>query len=70
MVIKQIGYFRYDTEDIVGKCPKCGGDMYSSPDLTSMIDISQETLDKIIDGRIIIGYCPYCFNVDIFEPQV
>jgi len=67
MAIKIIGYFEFDTEDIVGRCPRCYGDLFNAPELATLLELSEEQLKKIESGIWQIVYCPACGFVDLWE---
>jgi hypothetical protein len=65
MVLEKIGVFYYDSDDIIGKCTKCGKDMYNVPELSRRITMSIEEQQLFELGSFRIGFCPACYTVQI-----
>jgi Zn-finger nucleic acid-binding protein len=63
MALQKIGYFFYDSDEKIGTCPKCGGDIYSSPFFTRFLQLSDEELKELYAGVWDIGFCPKCYTV-------
>lgn len=69
MVLKRIGYTWYDTDDIIGRCPKCAGVMYDAPDLASLLTLTENEIETFESGLWTIGYCPICYYAEVI-PRV
>ena len=67
-MIKTVGYTRYDTEDVIGKCPKCVGDLVESPELSAELDLSDDSRQDFELGFWAIATCPVCGYVEILVP--
>jgi hypothetical protein len=62
MVLQRIGYYYFDTEDIIGKCFKCTGDIYNVPEYIWRITLTPEQLELFEIGELKIGLCPVCME--------
>jgi len=60
MVLKQIGFYKFDSEDIIGKCQKCTGDIYNVPEYKGRFVMTKDNEDLFTLGEIKIGLCPSC----------
>jgi hypothetical protein len=66
MVLEKKGYFTYDTEDIIGKCVKCGGVVYNVPEFRGKLSLTTEQDKLFYLGVIKIGLCIDCLELDIY----
>ena len=62
----KIGYFWYDTEDRIMKCPKCGHWMYDDPVQLRYLKLTHEEKVEAMLGTWGIAVCPYCFYVTFY----
>ena len=62
MVLKRIGFYFFDSEDIIGKCPDCSGDIYNSPEYIWRTTLKGEQLELFQLGELKIGLCPKCMK--------
>jgi hypothetical protein len=62
MVIKRIGYYKFDTDDIIGKCRKCSGDIYNVPEYINSIPLNEYELSYFNLGELKIGLCSVCMT--------
>ncbi len=67
MVIKHLRYYRYDTEDIIKQCPKCGGDLVNDSTLINALTLDVAEYQNFIVGKWKIGYCPDCNYVEFIR---
>lgn len=67
MALVKVGYFYYDTEEIVGKCPECGGDMYEFPALIRYMKLTKQELQDFRIRLWTIGFCPVCVKSHIIS---
>ena len=59
-MIRKEKYLTYDTEDIIGKCSKCGGPIIDAIQLSNLMDLTDnERLDLEL-GVKTIAFCPAC----------
>jgi hypothetical protein len=66
MVLERKGFYNYDTKDIIGKCTKCGGDVYNVPEYHGRLNLN-DMQDKLFYlGIIKIGLCIDCLELDIY----
>jgi len=65
---KTVGYISYDTEDVIGKCPVCPGDLVESPELSAELNLTEnERLDFEL-GFWSIAVCAACGFVQLRLP--
>jgi hypothetical protein len=62
MVLKRIGYYKFDNDDIIGKCASCKGDIYNVPEYISRIPLNTGQLTSFMLGDLYIGLCPKCMK--------
>jgi hypothetical protein len=62
MVLKRIGYYYYDSEDIIGDCQLCNGDIYNVPEYIWRIPLTAQQLQLFQLGELKIGLCPVCMT--------
>lgn len=67
MVLQRIGYYYFDTEDIIGKCSKCIGDIYNVPEYVWRITLTPDQLELFEIGELKIGLCPKCMEFYIIQ---
>jgi hypothetical protein len=60
MVIKNVGKIAYDSDDIIGKCPDCTGDVYNVPQYMKALALTEEQINRFEAGECYIGICPDC----------
>jgi len=67
-MIKTVGYIKYDTDDIIGKCPECKGDLVSAPELAKDLDLTESDRLDFEIGFWDIAICPVCGIIKIVVP--
>jgi len=67
MVLKRVGYYYFDTEDILGDCQLCNGDIYNVPEYIWRIPLTDEQLHLFQLGELKIGLCPVCMTFYIVQ---
>ena len=66
MVLVRKSKFIFDSEDIIGKCSKCGGDVYNVPEFRGRLALTAEQDKLFYLGVIKIGLCIDCLDLDIY----
>lgn len=62
MTLKRIGYYKFDTEDKLGKCQLCKGDIYNVPEYIWRLGLNERELELFKLGALKIGLCPVCMT--------
>ena len=62
-MIKKVGYYKYNTEDIIAKCSRCGGDMVDDISLANFITLTDSQWQDLELGVYTIAFCPNCSQV-------
>jgi len=57
---KQVGYYKYDSEDVIGKCSKCGGDVVDAIELSNLMLLTDSQRQDLELGVYTIAFCPVC----------
>lgn len=57
----------YDTDDIIGKCYKCGSHYFDQPSLIHLIKTSLKEKAGFNSLQWGVAYCPQCNDVTIWE---
>ena len=67
MAFIRVDYMEFDTDDIIGKCPFCGGDIFNVPELAITLELPDETIRLIEVGELLVAYCPKCGYADLWS---
>jgi len=70
MSLIKVGYFYYDTDEIVGICSKCNGHLYNAPYFLLTFDIPASLRQELITGETVIGYCPVCGTIQVIRRAI
>ena len=57
---KQVGYYKYDSEDVIGRCQKCGGDVVDALELSNLMALTDSQREDLELGVYTIAFCPVC----------
>ena len=69
-MLTRIGYYAFDTDDIVAACPDDNGPLVNDPTLWHLLDPDADTLQALELGEIVIAFCPTKSHIAILEAGV
>lgn len=67
MVLVRSNYLLYDSDDIIGKCKECGGDIINYPVLARHLALSESHYQEFLAGLWRVGLCLEGSKVQIVE---